>query len=112
MMHHRHDDVRPTLDVDTAITARVLSIDIRGEADNTTHGYLRAALSAVDLDGVDAVQVRLTDLTFCDAGAFRVLHVFALEVTHAGRHLSMHGAGRLLRKTARILGLEHQLGLT
>jgi anti-anti-sigma factor len=61
-----------------------LEIHLRGEVDIAAHDLLADQLSAVDLSGVAAVDLRLAELDFCDSFGARQLLDFADAARRSG----------------------------
>ena len=69
-----------------------LEIHVHGEVDIAAHDLLAHQLSAVDLSGVAAVDLRLAGLDFCDSYGVRQLLDFADEARRAGCTVALHDA--------------------
>ena len=77
-----------------------VTIRVQGEVDFASAPLLHAAFARVD---GDAVEVDLSDMTFCDAAGLR-----ALEQAHArlGARMRVTGAGPLLCRLADVLAMD------
>jgi anti-anti-sigma factor len=84
-------------------------VEIRGEADVATHTTLEASLAQVPLEGKAAVQLWLSELTFCDSRALWYLARFASHMRRRGRQITTYGASPTIRKMNAVLGAELHL---
>jgi anti-anti-sigma factor len=84
-------------------SASTLWVQVCGEVDVSNHDQLRAALSAVDLDGAHIVRLDLQHLTFCDISGCRHLLLFEREARLSGHETSIHGARPTVRKVLSVL---------
>jgi anti-sigma B factor antagonist len=89
--------------VRTFASGRRLEISIAGEVDLANAGVLRHTLCSVDLDGVDAVTLELSGLTFCDSIGCQVLLTFEHEARLSGRRTRISGATPIVSKVLTIL---------
>ena len=76
------DSPRPREDVPllhfvVITTPTALSVQVGGEVDLANVDALHARLTAIELDGVAAVELDLHRLTFCDSRGARLLRLLA-----------------------------------
>ena len=76
----------------SSTTADRLEIHVHGEVDIAAHDLLADQLSAVDLSGIAAVDLRLAELDFCDSYGVRQLLDFADAARRAGCTVGLHDA--------------------
>lgn len=69
-----------------------LEIHVHGEVDIAAHDLLADQLSAVDLSGVAAVDLRLAELDFCDSYGVRQLLDFAEAARRSGCTVGLRDA--------------------
>jgi anti-anti-sigma factor len=103
---------RAPLDVRTRQSPRAVWISLRGESDISNRGDLDGALNSLELEGVESVHLHVAGLDFCDVAGLRLLRAFAADMRRAGRKFVTCGATPVLRRLARLLEAEHELGLT
>lgn len=102
-------DVRLEVDsISDGSTARIL---IRGEADAGSLDLLEAALDRIVLDTRPTICIDLSELDFVDVPALRLLGSFMARVRRSGHAVTAVGARPALRRTARLLDPEGELGL-
>lgn len=89
-------------------SARVI---LQGEADIATLRDLDTALEHVELGGAATVQLELDGLEFADSATIRRLAAFAREAKRTGHDVQTCGASPTLRKVARMLNVQDDLGL-
>jgi anti-anti-sigma factor len=104
------EDVRP-LSVQIIQHDSVARVVLRGEADISTLEQLDAALDLAKLHRIRALQLQVSELTFADAAAIRRLTLFASQARQTGRRVETCGANPTLRKVARLLNVQGELGL-
>jgi anti-anti-sigma factor len=103
------DGVR--LGIETRQQDGVVTLVLLGEADIATVDRLEATLAQIEVDGVRAVHVDLTELDFADVATLRQLMLFARRARSNGHQVTTGGARPVLRKVAVLLGGEDTLGL-
>lgn len=72
------------LAVEVATTDHHTDIALRGQADASTHDRLCAALAALDLSGSRKLELRLSELDFCDVASAREIIDLAYAVRTSG----------------------------
>ncbi len=81
-----------------------LEIHVHGEVDVAAHDLLADQLSAVDLSGVAAVDLRLAELDFCDSYGARQLLDFADGARRAGCAVALRDARPQLARLVALIG--------
>jgi anti-anti-sigma regulatory factor len=102
---------RAPLRVEAITEGDTTRIVLHGEADISNVDHLTTALTGIKLDGTRSVQIDASDLAFFDIATLRSLTVFVQLVKQAGRDITTRPATPLLRRVARMLELEDELGL-
>ena len=88
-----------------------LRVWLRGEADTASSDTLGSVLDALDLDSVDVVCIEAEELHLFDIAAIRHLVLFARRMREEGRRVEVTSGPPHLRETARMLGVDGELGL-
>jgi anti-anti-sigma factor len=84
----------------------------RGEVDRSNVEDFGSALARIDLDETRTVHVHVSDLEFIDVGGLRLLADFARAVRRSGLTFRTCEAPPVMRRAARIMGLQDELGLS
>ena len=93
----------PVLSIQVTATATALRIQISGEVDLSNRDTLKAALTAIDFDTADAVQLDLRQLTFCDSAGCGALIWFERESRLSGHPTHIRGATRTVQLVLTLL---------
>ena len=80
-----------------------LEIHVHGEVDIAAHDLLADQLSAVDLSGVAAVDLRLAELDFCDSYGVRQLLDFADAARRSGCTVDLRDARHQLARLVALI---------
>ena len=84
---------------------------LQGEADLATLQELETALARIHLDDAKAIHLHLDRLTFADVATLRRLTAFARSAKQSGYDIRTCGANPMIRKVARLLSVQEDLGL-
>lgn len=84
MSHQRTATRTSLLAVEVVTTDHHTDIALRGQADASTHERLRAALAALDLSRGRRLELRLSELDFCDVASAREILDLAYAVRTSG----------------------------
>jgi anti-anti-sigma factor len=104
--------VRTVAGADTCRHEQAIWVVCRGEVDRSNVEDFGSALARVDLDGTASLHVHVADLAFIDVGGLRLLAEFARAVRRSGVTYRTCEARPGLRRAARIMGLQDELGLS
>jgi anti-anti-sigma factor len=99
------------LRVETITNGDTIRILIHGEVDMANVDHLDTGLTAIPLDGIKTVLLDASDLAFVDVAGLRRLMIFAQLMKQTGRAITTCGTTPMLRKMARLLELQDELGL-
>jgi len=87
------------LAVETTAADHRITIALCGQADASTHEELRGALAGLDLGGGRHVDLRLSELEFCDVASARELIDLAYAVRTSGGTVRVTGAPNVWVRT-------------
>ena len=109
-MNLAHTTACPSLlEIETHSSDHAMWITLRGEADLSNHQKVEAALSSIELAGVNRVNLRLSDLTFCDVKTLCRLLNFALEARESHCDVAVVDANPLIELMTRLLEVDEEL---
>jgi anti-anti-sigma factor len=104
--------VRTVAGSDACGREQAMWVVCRGEVDRSNVEDFGSALARIDLEGASSVHVHVSDLEFIDVGGLRLLAGFAQSVRSSGRTFRVCEARPGLRRAARIMDLQDELGLS
>src|SRR5512139_1177185 len=103
------DDVH-NLRIKTIKGEDIAWVILQGEADIATLEDLQAALEHVELDCAKSVHLHMSELDFADVATVRRLTIFAKQAKQTGHRIKTCGASPTVRKVARLLEVQDDLG--
>ena len=109
-MNLAHTAACPSLlEIETHSSDHAMWITLCGAADVSNHEKVEDVLSAVELAGVNRVNLRLSDLTSCDVRTLCRLLNFALEARESHCDVAVVDANPLIELMTRLLEVDEEL---
>lgn len=93
----------PPLNVAVTTRGTDLWVQVCGEVDVSNRHKLHTALSTVQVDDADVINLDLRQLSFCDTRGCRILLLFERKARLSGHQTRIHGATRTIRKVLRFI---------